>query len=314
MSEQPFNSVDEGARLLQAGELDRSLELLAGAVTMEPQNVRALTLLGLCQARRGEHAAAAAAMAEAARLQPQDAGAQYNLAVALFQNAQLEAARAAAERAVALNPEHTAARQLLERIGAAPSASEEAAPPEAAPPAWAAPSAAGTEPPADASFPRGFPAPEARPFPPAEPPPGPGMVYTPQAGSEQSGEAPSLGKRLVRGLLWGALMGQWWTLWMMFWTVVWNFSRLSQPLILIFAAIVFCVIFGFAGSLLGLIIGGTNAGPELAAGVGVAAGLLLCGLEAVLARGSWYNVFFYFFTGRYIGGLIWTKVHQPVFR
>jgi hypothetical protein len=125
---------------------------------------------------------------------------------------------------------------------------------------------------------------------------------------------PGLARRIARGMLWGVLYGQWWTAWTIASEFMWGHASLDAKMVLI--AIVLFVVYGFAGSLTGLVIGAANASMGTGMAIGVGAGLLLCGLEALLTHdpGSLINVIFYFFTGRFVGvGITW-RVQQPVRR
>jgi hypothetical protein len=74
------------------------------------------------------------------------------------------------------------------------------------------------------------------------------------------------------------------------------------------------IYYGFAGSVTGLIIGASNASLRTGVAIGVGAGLLLCLLEALAQQsfGGVLNIFFYFFTGRFVGAGITWRVQQPV--
>lgn len=156
----------------------------------------------------------------------------------------------------------------------------------------------------------------------APPPPGSGMQYTQAPMARHA--APSSGTRILRGLGWGFLYGQWWTLWNIFWGIVWgsfstatshsNIGGGSLVLVIVITSLVFAIVFGFVGAVAGLIIGASDSTVETGAIIGVVAGLLLCGLEFLLSQSgaTVINIFFWFFTGRFVGTSIARKVHQPV--
>jgi hypothetical protein len=127
--------------------------------------------------------------------------------------------------------------------------------------------------------------------------------------------APPTSVRLARGAGWGLVYGQWWTLLNVFWTIFWASTRSSlHPAGIALLVIVFAVVFGFAGCLLGVVIGAAN--PPVATGAifGIVAGLVFCGLEILLSGSlfSFINIFFWFVTGRFVGALITAKVRQPI--
>jgi hypothetical protein len=124
--------------------------------------------------------------------------------------------------------------------------------------------------------------------------------------------APGAGRRIVRGMLWGALYGQWWTLWTIISEFVWGHATVDAKFVIV--AIVMAFVFGFFGSLTGLIIGASNANFRTGPAIGIGAGILLCLLEAALTKDatSMINLFFYFFTGRFVGAGITWRVQQPV--
>jgi hypothetical protein len=122
---------------------------------------------------------------------------------------------------------------------------------------------------------------------------------------------PGIGRRLVRGLLWGAIYGQWWTLFAIISPFIWGHGSFDLGVTMLYL-----VVYGFFGSLTGLIIGAFNASMGTGVALGVGVGLLLCALEALLSRdsGALIKVIFYFFTGRFVGAGITWRVQQPVRR
>jgi hypothetical protein len=80
--------------------------------------------------------------------------------------------------------------------------------------------------------------------------------------------------------------------------------------------VVYFFIYTFAGSMAGIVIGLMDADENRGAIVGVVIGLLMCGLEVLLSGSAFMlvNVFFYFFTGRFIGRGLASRVQAPVTR
>lgn len=289
MTPEPGSALDQGIRHLQANDLQAAIEYLQQAVREDPSNGRAYGYLGIAQSQLGDLAAGVASLEEAARLQPEDAGAHYNLGVALTQAQRLSEARAALQRALALDPNHSRARGALESLGPGDISPQPAALAEPAPAAA----------------------------------PGAGMQYTPPPPTLGTVDAyaPPAGRRIARGLGWGALYAQWWTIWIVFWQFVWSGLGskndvnlpLGTILILVLALALFLAL---VGSVVGLIIGAANAPPEHGAIIGVVAGILLLGVEFFVFRSGsvLINIFFWFFTGRYVGALVAARVQQPVAR
>jgi hypothetical protein len=126
------------------------------------------------------------------------------------------------------------------------------------------------------------------------------------------GVPPGLVRRVLRGMGWGVLYGQWWTLWTLLSMFIWGHGSFSARIVIYL--IVMAVVFGFFGSVTGVIIGALNASESTGTVIGVGMGILLCLLEVLLARsaGGLVNLFFYFFTGRYVGRGITRRVQQPL--
>jgi hypothetical protein len=107
------------------------------------------------------------------------------------------------------------------------------------------------------------------------------------------------------------VFGQWWTLWTVVSSMLWG----GLPSAVDVAGwVLYAFIYSFFGTLAGLVIALSNAGLGVGQGVGVGIGLLLCLIEVVVFKNPrmLVNLFFYFFTGRYIGMSIAAKVQQPV--
>jgi hypothetical protein len=123
---------------------------------------------------------------------------------------------------------------------------------------------------------------------------------------------PSVLRRIGRGWMWGGLYGQWWTLWSVISGFIWGQASLNGEWVV--ATLLMAIIYGFFGSLTGLIIGAANASPNAGTNIGVGVGLFLCLLELALSRDpkALINVIFYFFTGRYVGAGITGRVQHPV--
>ncbi len=157
------------------------------------------------------------------------------------------------------------------------------------------PMAPGGMPPASGAFPQ-------------SPPAAGGLQYTPADAGISPGREPGIGKRLLRGWLWGIVYGQWWTLWTVISTFLWNADKFNPG-----ATLVMAFIYGFFGSLTGIVIAATNAREGTAAGIGVAAGLLMMGLEVLIGGAlAFINIIWYFFTGRYVGAGLAGRVHSLI--
>ncbi|MCC2672825.1 MAG: repeat-containing protein, partial [Armatimonadetes bacterium] len=205
MSEPGAALRDEGARLLQAGDLTSALQRLQQAVQQTPGDARAHTYLGICKTRLGDPAGGIQSLQESVRLAPADAVFRYNLGVALSQAGRGDEAKAELAEAMRLNPNHAGARELLHRLQAAP-AGAAAAPPaapfpppptpqpligEAAAFAWTSPTPGAAPPPAP-SAPLGW----SPPTPPVgQQPPTPAGVWSPAPipGQSPGGWAPPSG-------------------------------------------------------------------------------------------------------------------------
>lgn len=174
MSESGSAARDEGARLLQAGNLDGALQHLEQAVRQDPQDAKAFALLGICRTRKGDPAGGIEALTQAARIAPGDAVLRYNLGVALSQVGRTAEAKPELQQALALNPNHAGARELLHRLESAPPAAFGAPAAGTSPPAAPAPSAA-DQPPAWGQSPIGG-------APPHQPAPQPAWAPAPQSG------------------------------------------------------------------------------------------------------------------------------------
>ena len=313
----------EGIRLLQSGDNAGAANRFTRITEMNPVNGAAFAYLGVAQSRIGYFDAAVASMQEAARLKPGDPGAQYNLAIALRQLNRFEEARIALERALAMDSNHEHARAALATLPTAttqfPEAVSEpivvpaAAPPPGLPPLpQAPPDLAGFPPTAYPAYNEPVRTPGMA-LPPAQSMQG--MVIPQQSIAPQKvGYAPSSSVRILRGLGWGALYGQWWTLLNVFWGLVYSKGDTGGLGAIVFLVFVFGIFFAVIGSLIGLIIGAANLKPDAAAIVGVVCGLILMGLEYWYSgsAGSFVNIFFWIFTGRFIGAGIALRVQRPV--
>jgi hypothetical protein len=124
------------------------------------------------------------------------------------------------------------------------------------------------------------------------------------------GVPPGLVRRVLRGMGWGILYGQWWTVWTIISLFIWGDGSFSLRMVV--EVVIMMVIFGFFGSITGLLIGAANASESTGTGIGVGMGVLLCLMEVLLSRsaGGLVNLIFYFFTGRYVGRGITGRVQQ----
>jgi hypothetical protein len=123
------------------------------------------------------------------------------------------------------------------------------------------------------------------------------------------GDPPGLFRRLGRGWLWGIWYGQWWTLMTVVSGFIWGEGWPGTV-----AVVIMAVIYGFFGSVTGIIIGAANASPGTGSTIGVGVGVTVCLLETLLAvdaRGL-INLIWYFFTGQFVGAGIAGRVQRPV--
>lgn len=296
MSSESGTALERGVAALQAGDFDAAVSHLSIAVQQEPSNGRAYGYLGIAHSRVGNHPIAIASLQEAVRLQPSDSGALYNLGIAMIQADQSAQARPVLEQALALDPGNARIRTALQSLTtAAPS-------PSSLPPATALPGPAQY----DLPMPSGLQQPA--------PPVSVGMPYAPKPiVRPPEWQTPSLELRLARGLGWGALYGQWWTLWTLF--SMFAFGGGKNMAILIAFVLVFAVLFAVAGMGVGLIIGATNVRPDKGALIGIAVALALMGLEFLFFGQDprmLINIFFWFFTGRFIGASVAVRVQKAV--
>jgi tetratricopeptide (TPR) repeat protein len=311
--------VNEGNRLLQAGQFADAARVLGVVVQREPQNGAAFGSLGIALIRIGQLNEGLNALGQASQLQPTDPAAQYNVAVGLMQANRQSEAIPFLEYTLSLAPDHQRARQMLESLksvtpapGPVTSESSETgevglAAGQSAVYSNSAPF--GAQP--NSSYGSSSYSAQTPISGPVIPASQPGMNFKP---AEEVFEAPSTGTRLLRGLGYGALIGQYWTAWNLFWYVVWNFKdAMNAGLVLV--ALGCIVIFGFAGAILGLVCALTPPNLKIGMGVGVAFGLGFMALEVLLLKGgssSLINVFFWFYTGRYVGVKTAIAVHRPV--
>lgn len=319
MSEAANTIQADGVRMLQAGDILGATAAFQQAVDENPDDGRSRAFLGVCHARRGDSIAAIAELEQAVRLLPDDAATRYNLALAFYQARRTDEARSELNQTLTLNPEHTGARDLLSRMeqSEAAGAGTVTSAPGSAPEGQSSGGAgAASEPEAFGSGPGAEPlswgpAPQAAPSAPAPAPSG--MAYTPTA-AEAFQEAPGLGIRILRGVGWGALHAQWWTLLMVFWDSIYGRIPLGSGTAV--AAAGYGVFFALCGAVVGFIIALVDGDDEMGAKVGVGAGLLLLGVEYLQYRSPLIlvNIFFWFFTGRFIGAAIGSRVQRPIIR
>jgi len=79
--------------------------------------------------------------------------------------------------------------------------------------------------------------------------------------------------------------------------------------------VIYFLLYGFLGSLAGLIIGAANLDSGPAIIVTVLAGMVVFALELVFGGGfQIINIFWYFFTGRFIGAMLSGKMHETHYK
>jgi hypothetical protein len=127
------------------------------------------------------------------------------------------------------------------------------------------------------------------------------------------GKAPGLFRRVVRGWMWGILYGQWWTAWTLLSAMLWG-GLFSGRTSIVPLVIGMGVIYGFFGSLTGLVIGLARPNENLGMNIGVGMGVAICLLEAALGGNpsTLINLVFFYFTGRFVGAGLTGRVMRPV--
>ncbi|HEV2471849.1 MAG TPA: tetratricopeptide repeat protein [Chthonomonadales bacterium] len=325
-----------GICLCRTGDLQRGVSALQRAAQLQPADSKAQYNLGVALIQAGRREEAAAALTSALQLDPANSGAQNALAVL---NSSPGASPSAAPVThpvngvapappAAVSPESPPGYDVGGKKAPGPSAPAAGPAPLNAPvdlsagttpaqppqPAWGATGAPAAAPAQPGWSPAGLDRPGTSPpsFP-SGPPPGSGMQYNPALYQRQIAP-PSSSARILRGLGWGAVYGQWWTLWNMFWLIFWNSVGAGHDIALYVIIGIVCAIgFGLAGSLLGLIIGAANLDMRKGILAGAAMGIGFFVLEGVLLHSitSIINIFFWYFTGRYVGSRITWRVWQP---
>jgi hypothetical protein len=120
----------------------------------------------------------------------------------------------------------------------------------------------------------------------------------------------------LRGIGWGPLFGQWWTLWTAISMMIWGGGFKDGAGMFLLEIVIYAVIYGFFGSVTGVIIALINPDDEEKVGgiVGIAVGLAVCGLEVLITHdpAGLVNVVFYFITGRFVGTGLAGRIMAPV--
>ena len=109
-----------GLSLARLGRLSEALAPLQAAVRLLPASARAHATLATALDQLGRTDEAIAEFQRSLERDPNAADAHYNLGNALIHSRQLRAARAQFEEALRLDPQFAAAREMLERLAAAP--------------------------------------------------------------------------------------------------------------------------------------------------------------------------------------------------
>ncbi len=307
MSDLSGVDLTEGLRMLQAGQLTDAANFFSNIVQSDNQNGPAFGYLGIALTRLGQTEPALQALGQASQLQPQEPAAQYNVAIGLMHAGRHQDAIPFLQYTLQLDPTHAQAQAALAGISAAPAPSP-AYEPYVSQPAAYQQSAFGAQPVSAMGQ-----APLSGPVYPAAAQPQ-GMNYQQTARPQVVHVAPNPGTRLLRGLGWGALYGQVWTGWNLFWAAVWNFKDFGIGGML-FLLCVFLVAFTIGGMIAGLIISALPPTIQSGVIVGVVLGLVFFGLEILFEGGvgsSYINIFFWFFTGRFVGANIAARVHRPI--
>ena len=320
-------TVEEAVQRLQAGDAAGAVGILKQVTADEPENGAAFQYLGIALAQTGDSAGGLEALEHAVELLPDSPGVWFNLGVALNLSGSTDEARHALQHAVTLDPSHAKARAALraldptETATSAPAANIFA--PTVVPVIPTAPTPMGIS---GLQSVAGY-----TPTPPPQPilgpqssPPASGYNYAPpQAGGgyvpagppvRAAYAAPSTGLRIGRGLGWGIVYGQIWTVLNLFWAFVYGQAGHGAAEIIL-RIVLFVVLFGFAGAVVGLFAGATNADVKTGSVIGIVVGLLLFVGEFLLGgskASGLVNVVFWFFTGRVVGASIAARIQRPV--
>lgn len=108
-----------GLAALQAGQVDRAIEILGAVAVAEPSNAEAHQCLGVAHAQKRQWEQSLAALTRAVRLAPGDARARYNLGEVYRQMGRTADARQEYLGALRIDPAYTPARNALGAMRAA---------------------------------------------------------------------------------------------------------------------------------------------------------------------------------------------------
>lgn len=111
------------------GRPEEAVALWDELLRENPEDVRALNLLGLSLARRAQWSAAAAQFEKTVRIDPRFVEGHYNLGLARFEYGDRDGAVASLRRALELDPDYAAAGRALRRIERLPSSRPATVPP-----------------------------------------------------------------------------------------------------------------------------------------------------------------------------------------
>lgn len=109
-------TLQSAVRLLQSGQIDEAMRLLATILQAEPKNADALALTGLAHAHRGDNQEAARFMARSLALNPRHPATQFNYGNVLRKLERWAAAESAYARVLELKPDHTEARRARAHV------------------------------------------------------------------------------------------------------------------------------------------------------------------------------------------------------
>ena len=271
MSEPAGVARDEGLALLQNGDLEAAQARLAAAVSRQPEDARAHSLLGICEARRGNYAPAIASLETTLQLTPEDPAAYFNLANVLTQCEQGERARVLLRDALLLRPNYPAAQELLDQIEGTDLRGESKVNDAAA--------GAGSSVPLISSN-----------------------------GNSESGSSDKA-LRIGRGLGWGVIYAQAWTLWPLIAMVFWN--RFPSLFGLVVVMLVAGIFHALVGALAGLLLAVGKVPFQSAPMVGVILAVAVCGLEIFLTGSPnvVVNGLFFVITGGYLGTGVASRIY-----
>jgi protein O-GlcNAc transferase len=108
-----LTSMEKGSRLLGTGRSDAAIPYFEAVVSRDPENKRALVLLGNAYLEKEQYAKAAATFTHALQIDPYDADSQFCLGWSQLKLGKNQQAVESLEKAVLLNPQDAEAEDTL---------------------------------------------------------------------------------------------------------------------------------------------------------------------------------------------------------